>query len=137
MRRVISIVIGASLAVTAFTSLAAAGGPPSLAFYVDDVRYRTVGTPTDFSNTGAPASTYDAIYALGNGLVNVAESKPGDRDFNGGRWAVMPITWHVAPVQFTNAEQVTAAANAGHITIGAPVRWFFCSVNKVPPSWNN
>ena len=137
MRRLISIVIGATLAVTAFSSLAAAGGPPSLAFYVDDVRYRTVGTPTDFSNTGAPASTFDAIYALGNGLVNVAESKPGDRDFNGGRWAVMPITWHVAPVQFTNAEQVTAAANAGQITIGAPIRWCFCSVNKVPPSWDN
>ncbi len=136
MRRLISIVIGATLAVTAFSSIAAAGGPPSLAFYVDDVRYRTVGTPTDFSGTGAPASTYDAIYALGNGLVNVAESKPGDRDFNGGRWAVMPITWHVAPVQYTNAEQITAAANAGDITIGAPIRWFFCSVNKVPPSWN-
>lgn len=128
--------IGATLAVTAFSSIASAGGPPSLAFYVDDVRYRTVGTPTDFSGTGAPASTYDAIYALGNGLVNVAESKPGDRDFNGGRWAVMPITWHVAPVQYTNAEQITAAANAGDITIGAPIRWFFCSVNKVPPSWN-
>ncbi len=136
MRRLISIVIGATLAVTAFSSIAAAGGPPSLAFYVDDVRYRTVGTPTDFSGTGAPASTYDAIYALGNGLVNVAESKPGDRDLNGGRWAVMPISWQVAPVQCTSAEQITAAANAGDITIGAPIRWFCCSVNKVPPSWN-
>lgn len=137
MRRLISAIIGATLAISAFSSIAAAGGPPSLAFYVDDVRYRTVGTPTDFSGTGAPASTYDAIYALGPGLINVAESKPGDRDFNGGRWAVQPITWNVAPVQFTNAEQITAAAAAGDISIGAPIRYFLCSVNKVPPSWNN
>ena len=136
MRRLISAIVGATLAISAFSSIAAAGGPPSLGFYVDDVRYRTVGTPTDFSGTGAPASTYDAIYALGSGLVNVAEAKPGDRDFNGGRWAVMPITWNVAPVQFTNAEQITAAANAGDITIGAPIRYFFCSVSLVPPSWN-
>jgi len=137
MRRLISAIVGGAFAVSALSSVAAAGGPPSLAFYVDDVRYRTVGTPTDFSGTGAPASTYDAIYALGPGLINVAEAKPGDRDFNGGRWAVMPITWHVAPVQFTNAEQVTAAAAAGDLSIGAPIRYFFCSVNKVPPSWSH
>jgi hypothetical protein len=136
MRRIVSAIVGGALAASAFTSIAAAGGPPALSFYVDDVRYRTVGTPTDFSGTGAPASTYDAIYALGSGLANVAEAKPGDRDFNGGRWAVLPITWHVAPVQYTNAEQITAAASAGDITIGAPIRYFFCSVNRVPPSWN-
>ena len=137
MRRLISAIVGATFAISALTSIAAAGGPPKLAFYVDDVRYRTVGTPTDFSGTGAPASTYDRIYALGNGLANVAEAKPGDRDFNGGRWAVMPITWNITPVQFTNDQQILAAAAAGDITIGAPIRYFFCSVSPVPPSWNN
>ena len=39
----------------------------SSSFYVDDVRYRTVGTPTDFFGTGAPARTYDKIYNLGTG----------------------------------------------------------------------
>lgn len=133
MRRFISAVVGGTLALSVFAGIASAGGPPSLAFYVDDVRYRTVGTPTDFSGTGAPAHTYDAIYALGSGLINVAESKPGDRDFNGGRWAVMPVTWNTTPVQLTNAEQVQAYADAGWLTIGAPVRWFLCSVNPVPP----
>jgi hypothetical protein len=137
MRRFISAIVGGALALSAFSGIAAAAGPPSLAFYVDDVRYRTVGTPTDFSGTGAPASTYDAIYALGPGLVNVAEAKPGDRDFNGGRWAVMPITWYTTPVQLTNAEQVTAWADAGLLSIGDPIRYFFCSVNIVPPSWTN
>jgi hypothetical protein len=112
---------------------AAAGGPPSLSFYIDGERYRTVATPTDFSNTGAPLSTYDRIYALGAGLINVAEAKPGDRDFNGGRWAVMPITWTTAPIQLTSAEAVEAYADAGWLSIGTtPVRLFFCSVNHVP-----
>jgi hypothetical protein len=137
MRRFISAIVGGAFAISAFSGVAAAAGPPSLAFYVDDVRYRTVGTPTDFSGTGAPSSTYDAIYALGPGLVNVAEAKPGDRDFNGGRWAVMPITWYTTPVQLTNAEQVTAWADAGLLSIGDPIRYFFCSVNIVPPSWTN
>ena len=134
MRRIVSVlaIFGFVLSVTA--APVAAGGPPSLAFYVDGVRYRTVATPTDFSNTGAPDFTYDRIYALGSGLINVAEAKPGDRDFNGGRWAVMPITWHTTPVQLTSAEQVEVYADAGWLSIGdEPVRLFVCSVSPVPP----
>ena len=112
----------------------AAGGPPGPAFYVDDVVYRTVGTPTDLSDTGAPAHTFDTIYALGNGLMNVAEAAPGDRDYNGGRWMVLPVTWApgVTPVQYTNDAQILAAAQAGLLTIGsAPVKQFVCPVIKL------
>lgn len=109
----------------------AAGGPPSLAFFVDGERYRTVGTPTDFSGTAAPAHSFDVIYALGNGLINVAEAAPGDRDFNGGRWVVTPVAWNVAPVQLTSDEQVEAYAAAGMLTIGAPIKWFECPVIPV------
>ena len=112
-----------------------AGGPPKLSFYIDDVRYRTVGTPTDFTNTGAPASTYDVIYALGSGLINVATAKPGDTDFNGGRWAVYAITWNVTPVQYTNDADILAAADRGDRTISSsPVKLFFCNVAVVPGS---
>ena len=90
-----------------------AGGPPKPGFYIDGSLYATVGTPTDFTSTGAPASTYDKIYALGSGLRNVAEAKPGDQDFNGGRWAVYPVTWNTTPVQLTSAEQVEAYDAAG------------------------
>jgi hypothetical protein len=113
-----------------------AGGPPSLAFYVDDVRYRTVGTPTDFFGTGAPAHTYDHIYNLGTG-INVADAKPGDRDFNGGRWLVYTVTWAqgVTPVQYTNDAQIFAAQTAGLLTINpTPVKSFFCNVAPVPGS---
>jgi len=132
VRRITTLLAALGLVLT-LAAPAVAGGPPSLSFYIDGDRYRTVGTPTDFSNTGAPDFTYDRIYALGTGLINVAEAKPGDRDFNGGRWAVMPITWHTAPTQLTSAEEVEAWADAGLLTIGeTPIRLFFCSVNHVP-----
>lgn len=128
MRRLFSLLSGLVVALTIVAAPVAAGGPPSLAFYVDGVRYRTVGTPTDFSSTGAPLSSFDTIYALGNGLANVAEAAPGDRGFNGGRWAVTPVTWKVPPVQLTSDEQVESYAASGMLTIGSPVKWFECPV---------
>ena len=134
IRRLFSAAAAAALLVSMAASAVAAGGPPSLAFYVDDVRYRTVGTPTDFGGTGAPAHSYDRIYVLGDGLVNVAEAKPGDRDYNGGRWMVLPVTWAAGatPTQLTSAEQVEAYAAAGMLTIAsAPVKLFECPVIPV------
>jgi hypothetical protein len=136
-RRLAAAVTSAALLISVAASSVAAGGPPSLSFYVDDVRYRTVGTPTDFFGTGAPDSSFDKIYALGSGLINVAEAKPGDRDFNGGRWQVYQVTFtNEAPVQYTNDADILAARDAGLLTISAdPIREFFCSVSPVPPSW--
>jgi hypothetical protein len=134
VRRLASLLAATGLLISIAAAPTVAGGPPSLSFYIDGQRYRTVGTPTDFSNTGAPDFTYDRIFALGSGLINVAEAKPGDTDFNGGRWAVMPITWNTTPTQLTSAEAVFTWADAGLLTIGdTPVRLFFCSVNQVPP----
>jgi hypothetical protein len=122
----------AAMLLSVAATTAAAGGPPSLAFYVDGERYRTVGTPTDFSGTGAPVSSFDRIYVLGDGLVNVAESAPGDRDYNGGRWMVLPVSWNVAPMQLTSAEQVEMYAAQGALTIaGSPVKQFECPVIPV------
>jgi hypothetical protein len=134
IRRLTAALAAASLLASLAASAVAAGGPPSLAFYVDGARYRTVGTPTDFSGTGAPAHSYDRIYVLGGELVNVAEAKPGDRDFNGGRWMVLPVTWvaGTTPTQLTSAEQVEAYAAAGMLTIAsAPVKLFSCPVIPV------
>jgi hypothetical protein len=135
-RRVAALVSAIGLAASLGAGTALAGGPPKLSFYIDDVRYRTVGTPTDFSGTGAPDSTYDKIYNLGTG-INVADAKPGDTDFNGGRWQVYVVTWApgVTPVQYTNDGQILAAEAAGLLTIGAaPVKEFFCNVAPVPGS---
>ena len=129
MRRLISLLAGFGLVLSMAAVPVSAGSPPSLSFYVDGVRYRTVGTPTDFTNTGAPTSSFEAIYALGDGLINVAEAAPGQPGFKGGRWMVLPITWNVAPVQLTSDEQVELYATNGWITIGStPVKEFECPV---------
>ena len=126
--------LAAALTATALlTSVAAssvfAGSAPHIGFYADGTLWRTVGTPTDFSNTGAPASSFEAIYALGDGLVNVAAAAPGDPGFRGGRWMVLPITWSTTPVQLTSGDQVLAYASAGMLTIAStPVKEFECPV---------
>jgi hypothetical protein len=111
----------------------AAGGPPATGFYVDGIVYDTVGTPTDLSGTGAPPESFDRIYALGGALLNVAEAAPGDRDYNGGRWLVLGITWAdgVTPTQLTSAEEVESYARAGLLSIGTtPLKEFTCPVIK-------
>jgi hypothetical protein len=131
-RRIAGGTAAALLLVSVTASAVAAGGPPSLAFYVDGMQYRTVGTPTDFSQTGAPAHSFDRIYALGEGLTNVAEAKPGDQDFSGGRWMVLPITWHTTPHQLMSAEEVEAWADADLLSIAdSPVKLFECPVIPV------
>jgi hypothetical protein len=127
--------LGLTLSVAAGS--VSAGGPPSVGFYVDGDLYRTIGTPTDFTGTGAPAGSYEAIYALGSGLLNVAEAGPGQPGFKGGRWMVLPVTWAegIEPVQLTSNEQVAEYAANGWITIGTtPVKMFECPVIKVAAS---
>lgn len=129
MRRFRLALLAASILSLSIAGLAQAGGPPAIGFYVDGGQYRTVGTPTDFGHTGAPDHSYDRIFALGDGLLNVAEAKPGDRDYNGGRWMVFGVTWHVTPYQLVSAEEVWAAQVAGELTVDEdPMRRFECPV---------
>ena len=72
-----------------------AGGVSGPAFYVGGVVYRTVATPTDLSRTGAPAHSFDTIYAL-DGQLDVATAAPGDRGYNGGRWMVHAIAYNTS-----------------------------------------
>ncbi len=132
MRRISSALAALTLLATVAAAPAAAGGPPGLAFYVDGARYRTIATPTDLSGTGAPVHSFDRIYALGGDLANVAESKPGDRDYNGGRWMVLPVEWHVTATQLTSAEEVEAYALMGKLSIASePAAMFVCPVIPV------
>jgi hypothetical protein len=101
-------------------------------FYVDESLYRTIATPTDLSNTGAPANSFDKIYALGvdssgDPLLNVAEAAPGDPDYNGGRWMVLPVTWNIEPVQLISDTQVLDYEREGWLDIAtSPVKQFVC-----------
>jgi len=136
MRRLSILAATAALSAALVAGPVAAGGPPAVGFYVDGALYRTIGTPTDLSGTGAPAHSFDVIYALGDGLLNVAEAKPGDRDYNGGRWMVTAVEWHTTPTQLTSAEGVLAAAAAGDLSIGGVVKYFVCPVIKMPRGGN-
>jgi hypothetical protein len=114
-------------AVLATLSLAptapAAQGPPMNRIYAHDELYTGVNSPRDLPHEGR----FDAIYVLGPGLMPVSEVAPGDGTYNGGRWEVRIVSFvGMSPAQFTNAEQIAAAAAMGKISIGEVVRRFEC-----------
>lgn len=144
MRKLSLIAIVTAVAMLApLTALAGVSGP---AFYVDGEVYRTVGTPTDFSTTGAPDHSYDTIYEFSGAQdLNVATAAPGDRSYNGGRWRVQVIGY--APGEdyasavaahddnssgdFDSAAEVQAAIDAGVMTTNAGPS-FECPVIPIP-----
>jgi hypothetical protein len=131
----------AGLAVAA-PAQAGVSGP---AFWIDGELYRTVATPTDLSGTGAPDATYDAIYSFGGAQRNVAEAKPGDADFNGGRWQVHQLAFpagYAAALATgdangngaidSTAELDRAFGDGTAVDTGVILRTFVCTVNRVP-----
>jgi hypothetical protein len=139
----------ALLAVPALTGLAlvapAQAGVSGPAFWIDGELYRTVATPTDLSGTGAPSGTYDAIYSFAGNQRNVAEAKPGDTDFNGGRWQVHELAFpsgYAAALasgdvngngQIDSTDELQRAFGDGTaVDTGNILRTFVCTVNKVP-----
>jgi hypothetical protein len=143
-------VIRLTLALAAIALLPAAamaagsGGVSGPAFYVDGVLYRTVGTPTDLSTTGAPEHSFDVIYNFfGAQTYNVATAAPGDVGFNGGRWMVHRIAFadyasalaaHDAngSGDFDSAAEVEAALADGTAVDQGVVRQFVCTVVRIP-----
>jgi hypothetical protein len=124
---------------------AEAAGVTGPAFYVDGQLYRTVNTPTDLANTGAPDSSFDTIYDFGGLQPNVATAAPGDRGYNGGRWRVHGLlfsNYAAAVHQFDSngsgdldsTSEVQAALAAGAATDAGVVKSFVCPVIKVPAS---
>jgi hypothetical protein len=126
-RRTLGLAAGL-VALAAMAGPVAAGGPPHTAFYVDGQLYATVGTPSNFFDTGAPESTYDNLYAI-PGQPAVAASAPGDTDYNGGRWLRFQTTWNVTPYTLYSEEDVLDAYAAGDLSINwTPDASFLCPV---------
>jgi hypothetical protein len=129
--------------VAAASALAAgAGGVSGPAFYVDGDLYRTVGTPTDLSKTGAPDSSFDTIYEFFGLQPNVATAAPGDPGFNGGRWRVHGLSFADYPAAVaaydTNGsgnldsdEEVAAAIAGGAAVDLGVIKSFECPVIRV------
>ena len=143
--------VPASLLLSGLAAVALAGsaqaGVSGPAFWIDGDLYRTVATPTDLSDTGAPSSTYDAIYSFAGNQRNVAEAKPGDTDFNGGRWQVHQLAFpsgYAAALasgdangsgQIDSTAELQLAVDSGTaVDTGTILRTFVCTVNRVPAS---
>jgi len=122
------IIIATIVSVVPMLSVASAhaAGVTGPAIYVNGSLYRTVGTPTDFSGTNAPESSFDTIYQFSGAQPNVATAAPGDAGFNGGRWRVHLLGWNTSyattlaahdsngdGVLDTNAEVWAALADSG------------------------
>jgi hypothetical protein len=126
-----------------------AGGVTGPAFYVDGELYRTVATPTDLSNTGAPDLSFDTIYDFGGAQPSVATAAPGDSDYNGGRWMVHAISFNTDWATTVAAHDsngsgdldsdgevdsaLADAGPAGATDLGV-VKKFVCPVIKLPTS---
>ena len=124
-----------------------AAGVSDPSIYVDGTLYRTVGTPTDLSGTGAPTSSYQPIYAFPEGTqFNVATAAPGDAGYRGGRWQVysveLPGGYGAALASgdldsdgvLDSDEELRAAEAAGDLVIGGIVKSFECPLIKAPAS---
>lgn len=96
MKRLVLLFFLAALGATGSALANGAGGVTGPAFYVDGQLYRTVNTPTDLSGTGAPAHSFDTIYALAGQPNNVATAAPGDGGYNGGRWMVHAVAYNTS-----------------------------------------
>ncbi len=149
-RRRLARVVAVAAAVVAWPVLVlaapASAGVNGPAFYVDGTVYRTVGTPTDLSGTGAPAQAWDTIYDFGGAQLNVATAAPGDADYDGGRWQVhalsFPSGYDAALAAgdldgdgvLDSATEVEAAIAAGAAVDTGVVKQFECPVIRVPSS---
>ncbi len=138
-------VLAMTLAAVVLPATAAKAGVSGPAFYVDGELYRTVGTPTDLSRTGAPAHSFATIYQFFGLQPNVATAAPGDPGFNGGRWMVHGLSFanHATAVAAHDAngsgdldsdEEVAAALASGAATDIGIVKMFECPVIPVPKS---
>lgn len=140
--------IAAAGGLAAAALLAAAGpafgGVENPGFYADGQIYRTVGTPTDLSGTGAPAQAWDLIYDFGGAQLNVATAAPGDAGYTGGRWQVHGLAFPAGyPAALAagdlngngvldSAAEVDAALAAGAATDIGVVKQFECPVIPLP-----
>ena len=78
--------------------------------WADDELFGTVGTPTNFKPGHGP---FDELYNVAQAGTTfkdevgaISESKPGDQDFNGGRWHVNFLKEGVPLDKYLNASSV-------------------------------
>ena len=75
--------------------------------WADCIGYASVVTPATFNPN---SDSFDELYASGeyslgykDGLGLISESKPGDQDYNGGRWHLNVLKDDVQAGKYTDA----------------------------------
>lgn len=95
--------------------------------YADGDVFATRGVPDLPAPTDGNAHSFDVLYTFeggADGQQTVAEAAPGERDFDGGRWAVTVVEWtdDATPSSLTGDEDVQDAIDEGDlrvVTVGA------------------
>jgi hypothetical protein len=95
-------------AVSIAVGISRAQGPnPRPQTWADCELFHGVVTNTHFDPN---AGNFDELYAGGNGFKDgaplISESKPGDADYNGGRWHLNTLKSVVDPDKYANACRV-------------------------------
>ena len=91
-------------ATDAAASLSFSKANPRPQTWVDGELFDGVVTPATFNPESDP---FDELYTGGNGFKDgvplISESKPGDQDYNGGRWHLNLLKGSVDPDKYANA----------------------------------
>lgn len=143
MKSKITIIILALFVMIATVSTTYAGGATRVAeaIWADGELYDTIITPTTF--VAPPEHSTDIIYSFMmsglDGQRSVAESAPGDSDYNGGRWNVMMVVFTaqgldvhdpdgdgIVNFELMSVEDVTEHAQLDHIMINDANFYFEC-----------
>ncbi len=132
------IVLGTALAIGQ-AAHAGVGPPAPNSFWVDGSLYATVGTPTNLPDHGPKDGIY--VFTNLNGQTPVAEAKPGDQDYNGGRWQVTLLEFTqqglgihdangdgVADFELQSWEMVQQHIGLGHLMVAGQGPSFVCPV---------
>lgn len=73
--------------------------------WADCELFNSIVTPATFKDN---AGNFDQLYAAGNttfkdGIGLISEAKPGDQDYNGGRWHLNVLKENVDPNKYSEA----------------------------------
>ena len=112
------------------------------AIWCHDELYGVTLTPQDVPNKGPFDKLYNFADSGLDGQRSVSESCPGDTDYNGGRWEVIPVTFTSTGksvydpdgdgdinMELKSADEVLEQESLGHLVLGPPARYFVCPLH--------
>lgn len=99
----ICLAIATVLAAAPSSKLLAQGPNPRPLSWADCELFDGVVTPTDLPVKGEFDELYMNPAGFRDGVNLISESKPGDRDYNGGRWHLNVLKAGVNPAKYAGA----------------------------------